>query len=208
MEHKIFKLKNELCFQGRLPHSEKISSEEKSGKHFLLFPYLEPGSYVHESAVLIGGIFVSKKCFIGPYAVLRMDEEFRINGLLIEEGSNIQDHVVIHAAGNKIGKNCNIAHHAIIHGAIIGDKTTIYMKSCVEHAVIGKNCFIDVGCYIRNVVVPDQSYIPPGTVITCKKDLRKIQSNSEEFLKIHKKVNQLNLQHAEKYCTEHLKVAS
>ena len=129
-----------------------------------------------------------------------MDEENCVNGLFIGNNSNLQDRVVVHSKNNKIGSYCNIAHHAVIHGSTIDDHSTVYIQSVIDHVEIGKNSFIDAKCYLRNVTIPDNSYIPPGSFITDEESLKKyLRSITEEFIKLHNTVNDLNIEHAKNY---------
>jgi carbonic anhydrase/acetyltransferase-like protein (isoleucine patch superfamily) len=172
MFQKIKLEKKNVDYKNSKGYFNKICSEENNMITF--YPFVSDRAFVHNTSNLIGGIYVSENCFIGPYSVLRMDEENCINGLFIGECSNLQDHVVVHSKNNRIGNKCNIAHHAVIHGSTIGDNSTVYIQSVIDHSEIGNNCFIDAKCYLRGVVVPDNTYIPPGSFITDKTSLKKI----------------------------------
>lgn len=192
MKHQLLIKKTDVIFEKRMEYHDKICTLSADGSSYIFHPYVAKNSSMHSSAILIGGVYVSEQCFIGPYCVLRMDEETCVNGLYIGAGSNLQDHVVVHSHGNIIGSNCNVAHHAIIHGSSIGDNTTIYIQSVVDHAQIGRNCFIDSKCYIRDLSIPDNSYVPPGSILVSKKDLKLIRPITEKFKKIHQSVNDTN----------------
>ena len=61
-----------------------------SFKEFI--PVVDPSSFVHPTASVIGNVIIGKKVYIGPNAVLRGDW-----GLIrIDDGSNIQENCVIH----------------------------------------------------------------------------------------------------------------
>ena len=55
-------------------------------------PNVSQEAFVHPDAVLIGDVVIEKRCFIGPGAVIRADA----GSVIIREGTNIQDNVVIH----------------------------------------------------------------------------------------------------------------
>jgi phenylacetic acid degradation protein len=57
-----------------------------------LTPVVDPSSYVHPTAVLIGDVIVGKQVYIGPNASLRGD----FGRLVIGDGANIQDNCVMH----------------------------------------------------------------------------------------------------------------
>lgn len=198
MLQKIYVNKNKVSYKNSNDYFHKICNEENDKVCF--FPFVHKSAFIHNSANLIGGIYISENCFLGPYSVLRMDEENCVNGLFVGKNSNLQDHVVVHSKNNRIGDNCNIAHHAVIHGSTINDHSTIYIQSVVDHVHVGKNCFIDAKCYLRDVNIPDNSYIPPGSFITNDESLEKvIKPIEEKFIKIHNDVNRLNIEHAKNY---------
>lgn len=198
MLQKIYVNKDIVDYNNSQDYFHKICKEENERISF--FPYVSEKSFVHDTSNLIGGIYVSENCFLGPYSVVRMDEENCVNGLFIGNNSNLQDHVVVHSKKNKIGSYCNIAHHAVIHGSTIDDNSTVYIQSVIDHVEIGKNCFIDAKCYLRNVTIPDNSYIPPGSFITDEESLKKyLKPITEEFNKLHNRVNTLNIEHAKNY---------
>jgi len=57
-----------------------------------VIPVVDPTAYVHPSAVLIGDVIVGPGCYVGPCASLRGD----FGRIVLEEGSNVQDHCCIH----------------------------------------------------------------------------------------------------------------
>ncbi len=67
-----------------------------------------------------------------------------------------------------IGKRVSIAHQSLVHGpAYVGDDTFIGMQSQIFNAKVGKNVAIGVKSLITNgVSIPDDRYVPPGSVIT------------------------------------------
>lgn len=85
------------------------------------------------------------------------------NTITIEEGSNIQDGVVIHVDEGhetKIGRDVSVGHNAVIHGCEIGDETIIGMNATVlSGAKIGKGCIIGA-----NALVPTDKEIPDHSI--------------------------------------------
>ena len=57
-----------------------------------MVPVVDPSTYVHPSAVLIGDVIVGPGCYIGPGAAMRGD----FGRLVMERGSNLQDNCVVH----------------------------------------------------------------------------------------------------------------
>jgi carbonic anhydrase/acetyltransferase-like protein (isoleucine patch superfamily) len=111
--------------------------------------------YIDPTAIIIGDVVISDGVSIWPYAVLRGDE----GRIVIGEGSNVQDHAVIHVG--VIGKNVTIGHSAVINNAMVGDHCIIGMNSSIlDHAVVGDDCIIGA-----NAVVTGNSLIPPRSVV-------------------------------------------
>ncbi|MFT6056622.1 MAG: phenylacetic acid degradation protein [Pseudohongiellaceae bacterium] len=135
-------------------------------------PYLDLESYVHPTAVIIGDVIISKKCYIGPNAVLRGD----FGQIYVDEGSNIQDCCVIHSFPGRqtiLGRNSHIGHSSIIHGCTLEENCLVGINCTVlDNAHIGANCIIGA-----NSLVPDSFESPSnklvfGSPAKIKRDLK------------------------------------
>ena len=61
----------------------------------------------------------------------------------------------------KVGRNCVIDPHAVIHGpTTIGDNVTINAGSVLENCIIGDNVNISQGCHLMLSVVGDGAFLP------------------------------------------------
>jgi len=102
-----------------------------------IVPVVDPTSYVHPLASLIGDVIVGPGCFIAPGASLRGD----FGRIVVEGDSSIQDSVTVHAnqlRDTVIRRGATIAHGAIIHGCEIGEHALIGMNAVIlDNAVIG-----------------------------------------------------------------------
>ena len=102
-----------------------------------IVPVVDPTSYVHPLASLIGDVIVGPGCFIAPGASLRGD----FGRIVVEGDSSIQDNVTVHANQLRdtiIRRGSTIAHGSIIHGCEIGENSLIGMNAVVlDNAVIG-----------------------------------------------------------------------
>lgn len=67
-----------------------------------------------------------------------------------------------------VGSRVSLAHGAMVHGpAWIGNNSFVGMESMIFNAKIGNNVSIGVASTITgDVEVPDNRYVPPGSVIT------------------------------------------
>ena len=99
-------------------------------------PRVGEGTFVAETAVLIGDVTVGRDCSIWFGAVLRGD----VNKITVGDRVNIQDGVVVHTlyqrSVTEIGDDVSIGHNANIHGARIESRCLIGMGVTVlDHAV-------------------------------------------------------------------------
>ena len=107
-----------------------------------VIPVIDPTSFVHPDAVIIGDVIIGPCCYIGPCACLRGD----LGRIMIGPGGNIQDTCVIHSFPGRdviLEENCHVGHGAILHGCTIERNALIGMNSVVmDRAVIGENSFV------------------------------------------------------------------
>lgn len=113
-----------------------------------IVPVVDPGAFVHPSAVLIGDVIVGPRAYIGPCASLRGD----FGRIVVEEGANIQDHCMLHGFPGKdtvVGPEVTVGHGAILHGCVVRRGALIGMNCVVndnaevgEHAVVAALAFV------------------------------------------------------------------
>ena len=148
-------------------------------------PSIGTGSYVDRLASVIGNVSVGKGVFVAPFASIRGDEG---QPIVIGDGSNVQDGVVLHALetfedgeavdknlvtvdGKKyavyVGKRVSLAHQSQVHGpAAVGDNTFVGMQALVFKSVVGKNVVIEPGAKIIGVTIEEGRYVPAGMLVT------------------------------------------
>jgi len=123
-------------------------------------PEIHKSSFISNTAVIIGNVKIGKNCSVFPNAVLRGDQ----NKIEINEGSNIQDCVVIHVDSENnanIGKNVSIGHGSVIHGATIEDNVIVGMNSTIMNgSEIGKGSIIGAGALLT-----EGKKIPPNSLV-------------------------------------------
>lgn len=125
-----------------------------------LRPVVDPTSYIHPLAALIGDVIVGPGCYIGPGASLRGD----FGRIVVEGDSSIQDSCTVHASADRdtvIGRGATIGHGAIVHGCAIGRNTLLGMNAVVlDNAVIGDECLIGALSLVKSdMQVPDRSLV-------------------------------------------------
>ncbi|MCT7974116.1 ribulose bisphosphate carboxylase small subunit [Laspinema olomoucense] len=153
-------------------------------------PQIHKTAYVHSFSNMIGDVRVGAHVLVAPGTSIRADEGTPFS---IGEYSNIQDGVVIHGldAGRVvgddnnpysvwIGKNCSIAHMALIHGpAYVGDSCFIGFRSTVFNARVGKGCIVMMHALIQDVEIPPGKYIPSGAIITNQQQADRLPNVTE-----------------------------
>lgn len=125
-----------------------------------IVPVVDPTSYVHPLASLIGDVIVGPGCFIAPGASLRGD----FGRIVVEGGSSIQDSVTVHAnqlRDTVIRRGATIAHGCVIHGCEIGENALVGMNAVVlDNAVIGpENLVAALSLVKSDTVTPPRSLV-------------------------------------------------
>ncbi len=121
-----------------------------------LVPNVHPTAWVADSAAVIGNVELAENVSVWFGVVLRGDGA----KITIGAGTNVQDNAVMHG-GITIGKDCVIAHLALIHACKIGDGVLVGNGALVfDRVEIGDGAFIAAGA----VVVPG-TVVPPNTLM-------------------------------------------
>jgi carbonic anhydrase/acetyltransferase-like protein (isoleucine patch superfamily) len=111
-------------------------------------PEIADDCWIAPDAVLIGKVRLRAGASIWFGAVLRGDNEW----ITIGEGSNVQDHSVIHADPGQpveIGKGVTIGHRVIVHSALVGDGALIGMGAILlNRARIGPRSLVGAGALV------------------------------------------------------------
>ncbi len=114
-----------------------------------IVPVIDPTSFVHPDAVLIGDAIVGPNCYIAPGAVLRGD----FGRLILERGVNIQDNCILHGfpgTDTVVEEDGHIGHGAVLHGCRIGRNALVGMNSVVnDEARIGEECIVAAMAFVR-----------------------------------------------------------
>jgi carbonic anhydrase/acetyltransferase-like protein (isoleucine patch superfamily) len=117
-------------------------------------PKVGKNSFISEEAVVIGKVTIGDGCFIAPGAILRGDW----GEIVVGDGSNIQENVVIHARPDDttfLAGNSHIGHGAILHGCRLE-----------EHVLVGMGAVINDGAHIgEGAVVASGAVVPPNAKI-------------------------------------------
>ncbi|MCW5722534.1 MAG: phenylacetic acid degradation protein PaaY [Devosia sp.] len=123
-------------------------------------PVVDPTSYVHPTAVLIGDVIIGPGCYIGPSASLRGDF-----GRIVAVGdSSIQDNCTLHTSSYSdctVGRGATIGHGAILHGCTIGENVLVGMQAVVlDDAEIGADSLVGALSLVKSSMrAPERSLI-------------------------------------------------
>ena len=139
-------------------------------------PVIHSSAFVHPQAAVTGNVIIGKDVYIGPGAAIRGDW----GGIVIEDGSNVQENCTIHMfpgvtvllkAGSHIG------HGAIIHGASIGRNCLVGMNSVImDKAELGDECIIGALSFVKSGEIIESRTIWAGN------PARKIKEVTDEMM--------------------------
>jgi carbonic anhydrase/acetyltransferase-like protein (isoleucine patch superfamily) len=150
-------------------------------------PQLADGTWVADSAQVMGSVVLGENVSIWFGAVLRGDTE----PITIGRNSNVQDLSVLHAdVGSPltIGENVTIGHQVMLHGCTIGDNSLIGIQAVVlNNAKIGRNSIVGAGSVVtEGKEFPDNSLIigAPAKVVRTLDDAAaaKLRASAEHYV--------------------------
>ncbi len=137
-----------------------MTVDERLAAHLGRTPDLAQANWVARNATVVGDVTLGPKASVFYGAVLRGD----IARIIVGEGSNIQDNVIVHLADDGdavIGSYCTVGHAAIIHACTVEDECLIGMGATVlDGARIGARSIVGAGA-----VVTPRTQIPPGSMV-------------------------------------------
>lgn len=123
-------------------------------------PVVDPTSFVHPSAVLIGRVAIGRDCYIGPGASLRGD----FGRIEVGDGANIQDNCVLHCFPDRavvVEAEGHVGHGAILHGCRIRAGALVGIGAVVMDDVeVGEQSFVAAQSFL-----PSGRTYPPRSLI-------------------------------------------
>jgi carbonic anhydrase/acetyltransferase-like protein (isoleucine patch superfamily) len=141
-------------------------------------PSIEEGTYVSQSAEVIGQVVIGKNCYIGPGAKIRGD----YGSILIGDKTSIEENCVLHARPDEtctVGDMVTVGHGAILHSCTVNNYAVIGMGAIVsDYAVVGVWSVVGEGCVVKNQqVIKDEKIvvgIPAKVVGEVSDDYKKL----------------------------------
>lgn len=117
-------------------------------------PVLGKGTFVPETADVIGDVVIGENCFIGVGARLRGD----YGRIRIGSGTSVQENSVLHARDGGetvVGSNVQLGHGCILHNATVKDNAVIGLGAILtDYSVVGDWSIIGEGAVVRGEI-PD-----------------------------------------------------
>ena len=113
-------------------------------------PVIEPTSFIHPNATIIGDVIIGKHCYIGPNACLRGD----FGRIEIHDFCNVQDNCVLHSFPLQacvLEEYSHIGHGAILHGCTIRRHSLVGINAVVmDFADIGAESIIGAASFVKS----------------------------------------------------------
>lgn len=129
------------------------------------------GTYVSETAQVIGDVRIGDHCYIGHGAILRGD----YGTIIIGDGTAIEEGVIVHAPPEdscSIGQGVTIGHGAIVHAKRIGDFAGIGMGAILSiRSEVGDGAIIAEGTVVKREQKIQESIVAAGNPARKIKDV-------------------------------------
>jgi len=158
-------------------------------------PVIGNGTYVSETAILIGDVRIGQSCYIGHGVSLRGD----YGTIEIGDEATIEEGVIVHAPPGEyctIHRGVVVGHGAIVHANSIGENAGIGMGAILSvRSEIGKESVIAEGA-----VVKQKQHIPES-IMAAGNPARKIRDISQKDRDFWAYSRQVYIELAKKYLT-------
>jgi phenylacetic acid degradation protein len=133
-----------------------------------LVPVIDPSAHVHPTAVVIGDVWIGPGVYVGPCASLRGD----FGRLVLEAGSNVQDHCTMHGfpgSDTLVEADGHIGHGAVLHGCTVRRGALVGMNAVVmDEAEVGEQAIVAASAFVRaGMKIPARVLVAgvPGKVV-------------------------------------------
>lgn len=124
-------------------------------------PVVGQGTFVAETAVLVGDVIVGARSSIWYSTVVRGD----VFHIRIGDEVSLQDNTVVHVTSGRhptiVGNRVTVGHSVVLHGCTVEDRCIIGMGAIVmDRARIGSDCIVGAGA-----LVTPGTEIPSGHLV-------------------------------------------
>jgi len=156
---------------------------------FLVFdgktPISGKGTYVSETAIVIGDVRIGNDCYIGHGAIIRGD----YGAIEIGDETSVEEGAIIHAPPNdvcRIGSGVIIGHGAIVHSKKIGNCVLIGMGAVLSiRSEIGDGSVVAEGCIVKRKQKVEQNIVVGGNPA---KKIREVSKKERDFWEYSKRL--------------------
>jgi carbonic anhydrase/acetyltransferase-like protein (isoleucine patch superfamily) len=157
-------------------------------------PVVGTGTYVSETATVIGDVRIGRRCYIGHGAILRGD----YGAIEIGDEATVEEGAIIHAPPNEccsIGDGVVIGHGAVVHAKRLGDRSGVGMGAVLSiRSEVGQCSVVAEGAVVT------QGQKIPESVVVAGNPAKKIKDVSEKDISFWAYSRRLYVDLAEKYC--------
>jgi carbonic anhydrase/acetyltransferase-like protein (isoleucine patch superfamily) len=156
-------------------------------------PAIGAGSYVSETAIVIGDVTIGERCYIGHGAILRGD----YGAIVLGNETSVEEGVIVHAPPQEacmIGDGVVIGHGAIVHSKSIGDRAGVGMGAILSiRSEIGEDSVVGEGAVVK------QGQVIPASVVVAGSPAKKIKDMTEKDVAFWVRARQIYVDLAQKY---------
>ncbi len=157
-------------------------------------PVVGTGTYVSETAIVIGDVIIGNYCYIGHGSILRGD----YGTIKIGNETAVEEGAIIHAPPQdscSIGNGVIIGHGAIIHAKLIGDFAGIGMGSILSvWSEVARGSVVAEGAIVK------RGQKIPESVIVAGNPAKKIRDMSQKERDFWAWTRKIYVDLAGKYC--------
>ena len=154
------------------------------------FPQIHPSAFIDPFARVVGDVIIEENVAILYGTIVRGDDD-KVD---IGRNSVILENSLIEAPRGKsvnIGEYTLISHGAIVHGAVIGDRSLVGIGAiALDGAVVGEESIIAAGALVPpGKMIPRRSLVVgvPGRIIRNITD-EDLETVKRELEAVHRKV--------------------
>jgi gamma-carbonic anhydrase len=155
-------------------------------------PVVGEGTFVAETAVLVGDVRIGRRSSVWYGVVLRGDVYY----IRIGDEVSIQDNSVVHVTGGAhatiVGDRVTVGHSAVLHGCTIEDDCIIGMGAVImDRARIGRRCIVGAGALVTPGTDIPEGHLVIGSPARAKRELTAdeltwIQTSAEHYVALAK----------------------
>lgn len=136
-----------------------------------IVPVISEKAFVHDTAVIIGDVFIDEGVYIGPHASIRGD----FGRIIIKKNANIQDGCILHGYTDMdtiVEEKGHIGHGAVLHSCHIKYNAMIGMAAIImDGAMVGENSIVGASSLVpAKMKIPD-NHLAFGIPAKVKREL-------------------------------------